>query len=119
MLTSPLAAAVKFSSVLLSSRTWVAEKLTVTPTAVPINSEYLKISIDVTDMTLPESKIEINLEISFDGGKNWKNLGIAIFSGGKPSARAGMPPYVSNMEQFLPDTNNPECQVRVFVEVKG
>ena len=95
------------------------------PVVVPIGIEYVKLSLDVTDMTDPENTVVFAGQVSQDNGLPWRNE-TASFQGGpirmtdmEGSPVTRTPPFVSYHIFHLPSPSNLKRRAKVDVIISG
>lgn len=93
--------------------------------SIPLGIEYVKLTLDVTDMLDSANVVMFAAEVSFDGGVTWRREGAAFQGGpirmtdlgGAPIIRT--PPFVSYHEFHFPEPGNSNRRVRVTLTLIG
>ena len=86
---------------------------------VPLGIEYVKLTLDVTDMTDPAQTIVFDADVSFNGGATWRHERAAFEGGPIKNLATRTPPFVSYHEFHFPEPQNPNRKVRVTLTVAG
>jgi hypothetical protein len=110
---------------ILSNRNYNAGTYPYGPVAVPLGIEYVKLSLDVTDMLDPANVITFAAQVSQDGGVTWKNETVRFQGGpirttdmgGNPIVRT--PPFISYHIFHLPNPENANRRAKVDLIVEG
>lgn len=101
---------------------------TIGPVAVPVGLARVSVEIDVSDLTDPDSLIQIVPELSLDDGKNWEVLMTFQLAGGVPDPKKNPDPkyplisraevYAARPDYLDKDIQNTQRQVRVTLTLK-
>jgi hypothetical protein len=110
---------------ILSNKKWQPGTYNYGPVAIPLGVEYVKLTVDVTDMLDPANRVTFDAEVSQDGGGVWRRER-AVFAGGpiaainpdgSPLTRS--PPYISYHEFHVPNPQNQSRMARVALIIEG
>ena len=86
---------------------------------LPVGVQYVKLALDVTDMTDPAQIVLFDAELSFDGGATWKPERASFQGGPIKNLATRVPPFVSYHEFHFPEPTNANRRVRVTMTVAG